>query len=100
MNAPKPRTKLDPTDNKLQISNQKEARTYVFIAKIFLKKFGNLELHALGEATKTSVRVAENLQRQSKNPQFNIVRLRDHHQDQFIHPLHRGQETSQAGRQH
>ena len=33
----------------------------MFIAKIFLKKFNNVELHALGEASKLSVRVAENL---------------------------------------
>ena len=54
---------MNPTDNKLQLSNRKDARSFVFITKIFLKKFGNVELHALGEATKTAVRVAENLQR-------------------------------------
>ncbi|CAD8150833.1 unnamed protein product (macronuclear) [Paramecium tetraurelia] len=56
--------KLDPTDNKLHISSKKNARDFIFISKIFLKKFQNVELHALGEATKISVRVAENLQRQ------------------------------------
>lgn len=60
----KPKGKLDPSDNRLQISNNKDARSFVFIAKIFLKKFGTVELHALGEATKTAVRVAENLERQ------------------------------------
>lgn len=56
-----PKQKLDPKDNHLQISTKKSARAFIFIAKIFLKKFGNVELHALGEATKIGVRVAENL---------------------------------------
>ncbi|KAM3143317.1 hypothetical protein pb186bvf_004649 [Paramecium bursaria] len=56
--------KLDPQDNKLQVSNKKNPKEFIFIAKIFLKKFQNIELHALGEATKNGVRVAENLQRQ------------------------------------
>ncbi|CAD8152551.1 unnamed protein product [Paramecium pentaurelia] len=56
--------KLDPTDNQLHVSSKKTAKEFIFIAKIFLKKFNNVELHALGEATKISVRVAENLQRQ------------------------------------
>lgn len=55
------RPKLDPQDNKLQISNRRNARTFMFISKIFLKKFGTVEIHGLGEATKTAVRVAENL---------------------------------------
>jgi len=33
------------------------------LAKIFLNKFETVELHALGEATTTAVRVAENLTR-------------------------------------
>ncbi|CAD8057095.1 unnamed protein product [Paramecium primaurelia] len=56
--------RLDPTDNQLHVSSKKSAKEFVFITKIFLKKFNQVELHALGEATKISVRVAENLQRQ------------------------------------
>ncbi|CAD8153198.1 unnamed protein product [Paramecium octaurelia] len=56
--------KLDPTDNQLHVSSKKSAKEFIFIAKIFLKKFNSVELHALGEATKISVRVAEILQRQ------------------------------------
>ncbi len=35
----------------------------MFLSKIFLSKFDNIELHALGEATKVAVRVCENLTR-------------------------------------
>ena len=55
--------RLDPTDNKLQISNKKPARHYQFLSKIFLKKFGKIELHALGEAISVAVVAAELLQR-------------------------------------
>ncbi|CAD8185006.1 unnamed protein product [Paramecium octaurelia] len=56
--------KLDPQDNNLQILTRKSLKAQVFIAKIFLKKFGNVELHALGEASKNGVRVADTLQKQ------------------------------------
>jgi hypothetical protein len=35
----------------------------MFLSKIFLNKFADVELHALGEATKVAVRVCENLTR-------------------------------------
>ncbi|CAD8188439.1 unnamed protein product [Paramecium pentaurelia] len=55
---------LDPQDNHLQVSIQKSLKAQVFVAKIFLKKFGNVELHSLGDASKNSVKVADTLQRQ------------------------------------
>ncbi|CAD8109022.1 unnamed protein product [Paramecium sonneborni] len=56
--------KLDPQDNQLQVLIRKSFKAQVFIAKIFLKKFGDVELHALGEASKNSVKMADFLQRQ------------------------------------
>lgn len=52
---------IDPQDNKLQLSNKRQPRTYITVAKVFLKKFGTVELNALGEATQMAVRIAENL---------------------------------------
>ena len=63
MDSAPTKKRLDPTDNKLQLSSRQNPKTCVFLAKIFLKKFNNVELHALGESTKLAVRVAENLQR-------------------------------------
>ena len=57
------RHKLDPQTNVLQISNKREVRFFIFLAKIYLKKFDEIELHALGDAISLSVRVAENLSR-------------------------------------
>lgn len=54
---------LVPKDNHLQISVKKDAKFFTFLAKIFLKEFQEVELHALGEAISTSVRVAETLDR-------------------------------------
>ena len=58
-----PKGNLVPEDNKLQISNKKDVNFFIFLAKIFLKKYPDIELHALGEAISSSVRVAENLER-------------------------------------
>lgn len=55
--------KLDPQTNVLQISNKREVRFFIFLAKIYLKKFEQIELHALGDAISNSVRVAESLTR-------------------------------------
>lgn len=43
-----PKKKLDPKDNKLQISAGRNLNFFTFISKIFLKKFEEVELHALG----------------------------------------------------
>ena len=64
MSTPAPEKKLlQPKDNKLQISNQRDFKFYNFLAKIFLKQYETIELHALGEAISLSVRVAENMSR-------------------------------------
>ncbi|KAM3135345.1 hypothetical protein pb186bvf_012503 [Paramecium bursaria] len=54
---------LDPKDKVLNISRKKTSSQFIFLAKIFLKKFGEIELHGLGDATKTVAQVAESLVR-------------------------------------
>lgn len=55
--------KLDPEKPIINISLKKPIRTYIFIAKLILKKFGKLELHSLGRASESVVRIAEHLQK-------------------------------------
>ena len=52
---------LDPEKNVINISLKKPTKTYFFIAKLILKKFGNLELHSLGKASESVVKIAESL---------------------------------------
>ena len=47
----------------INVSLQKPMKSYVFIGKLILKKFGRLELHSLGKASESVVRIAESLQR-------------------------------------
>ena len=54
---------LKPADNHLQVSNKKDVKFFTFLAKIFLSEFPTVELHSLGEAISSAVRVAENLER-------------------------------------
>ncbi|CAK78245.1 unnamed protein product (macronuclear) [Paramecium tetraurelia] len=54
---------LDPETAVLNISLKKSPGQFIFLSKIFLKKFGKVDLHGLGEATKTVAQVAETLQR-------------------------------------
>lgn len=54
---------LDPEKPIINISLKKPIRTYIFIGKLILKKFGNLELHSLGKASESVVRIAEALER-------------------------------------
>jgi len=54
---------LDPADNTINISAKQAPKFYIFLSKIILKKFGNLELRSLGKAAETCVRVAESLER-------------------------------------
>ena len=54
---------LSPTTNILQISTRRGHRFYMFLAKIFMKSFEEVELHALGQATGMCTRLAESLQR-------------------------------------
>merc|ERR1711981_911855 len=54
---------LDPDTREVNISTRRDARFYIFLSKIILKKFGDIELKALGQAADICVRVAENLER-------------------------------------
>lgn len=54
---------LDPENNQINVSAKQVPKFYIFLAKIILKKFGNLELRSLGKAAETCVRVAESLER-------------------------------------
>jgi hypothetical protein len=60
---PEPKKLFDPDTEKILITTRKDARFYIFLAKIILKKFGGVELSALGRAADITVRVAENLER-------------------------------------
>jgi len=55
---------LVPDTNILQISSKKGHRFYIFLSKIFLKTFDDIELHALGQATGMCARLGESLQRE------------------------------------
>merc|ERR1712137_656285 len=52
-----------PRDNQLRISKRKNVGKWVFLSKIYLKHFEEIELHALGDAITAAVRTAENLSR-------------------------------------
>ena len=60
---PEPKKKLDPETNQLQISGRKNLNFFTFLSKIFLKKFEEVELHALGQAISVCARLGERLQR-------------------------------------
>lgn len=81
------RHKLDPQNNVLQISNKREVRFFIFLAKIYLKKYDEIELHALGDAISLSVRVAENLSR------FGYVTITNINQFTFTGDQHEQKET-------
>ena len=61
--APGEKKLLNPKDSGINISNRRDARFYIFLSKIILKKFGHIELKAVGQAADTCVRVSENLER-------------------------------------
>ncbi|CAD8181071.1 unnamed protein product [Paramecium pentaurelia] len=58
------KTLIDPKDKTFQLRGSAKPRTSVFISKIFLKKFDEVDIHALGDAISGAVRCAETLQRQ------------------------------------
>ena len=62
-NQPQDKKLLDPETNLISISSQKPARFFIYIAKIFLKKFETVDLSSLGSASEVAVQVAENLSR-------------------------------------
>ena len=41
---------LKPQNNKLQISNKRDSKHFIFLSKIFLDTFETIELHALSDA--------------------------------------------------
>lgn len=55
--------KITPTSNKIQVSSKKDPGAYVFLAKLFLLDFEEIELHALGDAIGICVKVGESLVR-------------------------------------
>ena len=54
---------LEPTSNLITISTSKPANFFIYISKIYLKRFDTIELRALGNAAEVSVQVAEDLSR-------------------------------------
>lgn len=50
---------INPTSNKIQISAKRDTGFYVFLAKLFLMDFNDIELHALGDAITIGVKVGE-----------------------------------------
>lgn len=65
MSAPQEKKLLDPESPIVRISTKTPIKSYLFICKIILKKFGNCELNSLGRASQNVVRIAESLQRNS-----------------------------------
>ena len=61
-----------PKDNKLQISAKKNVNFFVFISKIFLKHFEEIELHALGMAISKCAILGEKLERFKLGKMTNI----------------------------
>lgn len=55
--------KLDPETSVFRVSRDKNPNACIFIAKIFLRKHGLVQLHGLGEATKVVAIIAEDLKR-------------------------------------
>ena len=60
---PREKKLLDPETDTIRLSGSKDARFYIFLSKIILKKFGTLNLRAVGKATELCVQVSENLNR-------------------------------------
>jgi hypothetical protein len=50
---------IKPTTNKIQISSKRDSGFYVFLSKLFLMDFPEIELHALGDAISICVKVGE-----------------------------------------
>ena len=63
MESQKSQKLIKPENNRVQISSKKDAGFYVFIGKLFLLDFNDIELHGLGDAITTTVKVAEALSR-------------------------------------
>jgi hypothetical protein len=59
MEGSKTKKLMNPTSNKIQISAKRDTGFYVFLSKIFLLDYDEIELHALGDAINTGVKVGE-----------------------------------------
>lgn len=63
---------IKPSSNKIQISAKRDTGFYVFLSKLFLMDFNDIELHALGDAIGICVKVGELLCRYGYT---NILRI-------------------------
>ena len=59
MESRKTEKKLKPTSNEIQISSKRDPGFYIFLSKLFLMDFNDIELHALGDAIGIAVKVGE-----------------------------------------
>jgi len=59
MDKQKATKQIKPDSNKIQISGKRDTGFYVFLSKLFLMDFENIELHALGDAIAIGVKVGE-----------------------------------------
>merc|ERR1740115_162474 len=57
------RKPIIPTTNVLNISSKKNARFWMFLCKLYLKQFEEVELHSFGDGISICVRIAENIKR-------------------------------------
>ena len=55
--------KIKPTSNKIQVSTKRDTGFYIFLAKLFLMDYEDIELHGLGDAISICVKVSETLVR-------------------------------------
>lgn len=58
-NNTKAKKQIKPTSNTIQISSKRDTGFYVFLSKLFLMDFNDIELHALGDAITICVKVGE-----------------------------------------
>lgn len=49
--------------NIIRISTNRNTRFWIFLAKIYLKRYGEVEMQAFGDSISSCVRVCENLER-------------------------------------
>ena len=68
---PRTRAPIDPNnpnerrdkDNVIRVSTNRNTRFWIYLAKIYLKRYKEVELHGFGDAITSCVRVSENLDR-------------------------------------
>lgn len=49
--------------NVIRVSTNRNTRFWIFLAKIYLKRFGEVEMQGFGDSISSCVRVCENLER-------------------------------------